>query len=319
MNDLDLIIKKVNNFCDKHPFEFDLLGLTRGKAKIKITGVQNYIRVGEKTPHLQYTLEFLPANQMADNLMTMFRNNFGDDVKITTTSHEYDYIIQSISRVLENFFKWFNLDLPVICTRVINRVGMNEINEGIIFESKNDGVIRKIVQDIFNVYKFQREGSFDLPEDINPENLVYDFPKIDTKFSIHLELILDPTIEDFEIEGDYYHDDDTIEITIITNPNLQKNHLQSLIKELNEVVSHELKHIEQNEQGYIFGKEPINPFDYYMQPHELEAQRYGFNRRAKTEKRSLEDVAQEWFNKYPSKHRLTKDEVQKVIEKLLKK
>lgn len=194
-----------------------------------------------------------------------------------------------------------------------------ELIKELIIESKHDGVIRKLVQDIFNVYKFQREGSFDLPEDINPENLVYDFAKIDTKFSVHLELVLDPTIDDFEIEGDYFSDDDTIEITIISNPNLQRNHLQSLIKELNEVVAHELKHIKQNEQGYIFGQEPIQSFDYYTQPHELEAQRYGFKRRAKSEKRSLEDVAREWFNKYPSKHRLNKDEVQKVIEKLLKK
>ena len=62
MNDLDLIIKKVNNFTDKHPFEFDLLGFTTGKAKIKITGVKNYIRVGKDTPHLQYTIEIMPTN-----------------------------------------------------------------------------------------------------------------------------------------------------------------------------------------------------------------------------------------------------------------
>jgi len=189
----------------------------------------------------------------------------------------------------------------------------------LIIESKNDGIVRKIVKDIFSVYKHQREGSFDLPEDIDSDTLVYDFAKIDTKFSIHLELILDPTIDDFDVEGDFYSDDDTIALTILTNPNLNRNHLQDLIRELNEVVSHELEHIKQTERGQIFGIEPTEPFEYYTQPHEIEAQRAGFQRRSKKEMRSLEDVAIEWFNKYPHKHRLKKDEVEKVIEKLLKK
>lgn len=319
MNDLNFLIERINNFSEKHSFEFNLLGVTTGKAKIKITGVKDYIRIGEVTPHLEYTLEIQPNNEIADNLMVLYRDNFGDDVKITTTSREYDSIIQSITRVLEDFLKWFGLDLPVICTRVINKVNMTELNEQIIFESKSDGIIRKLVKDIFQVYKHQREGTFHLPEDIAGDEMVYDFPRINTKFSINLELILDPTIKDFEIEGDYYKDDDTIEITIITNPNLTKVHLQELIKELNEVVGHELEHIKQIERGYVFGKEPVNSFDYYQQPHEIEAQRAGFKRRSKKELRSLEDVAREWFNKYPEKHRLKKDEVEKVIEKLLKK
>ena len=189
----------------------------------------------------------------------------------------------------------------------------------IIVESVQNGVVRKIVRDILNIYKYQREGTFDLPEDLSSDELVYDFAKIDTKFSIDLELLLDPTIDDFEVEGNYFNEDDTIEITIISNPNLNKVHLQNLIKELNEVVTHELEHIQQTEKGYVFGLEPLNPYDYYTQPHELEAQRAGFKRRSKKEMRSLEDVAKEWFNKYPHKHRLKKDEVEKVLQKILKK
>ena len=71
----------------------------------------------------------------------------------------------------------------------------------------------------------------------------------------------------------------------------------------------------QHESGYEFPEDPENPYEYYTQHHELEAQYNGFMRRARAEKRSLESVMDEWFRKNKKNHRLK----QKHIDKLKKK
>mgnify|MGYP003350517992 CR=1 FL=1 len=58
-------------------------------------------------------------------------------------------------------------------------------------------------------------------------------------------------------------------------------------------------------------------FEYYNQPHELEAQLAGFRRRAKKEKRNINDVSKEWFEKYLSKHNLSADEIETTIKNIL--
>ena len=91
-----------------------------------------------------------------------------------------------------------------------------------------------------------------------------------------------------------------------------------MIGELNETLRHELEHIYQYQKGYKFPKkEPTSPIKYYLQPHELEAQRAGFKRIAKLQKKPLIDVIRNWFNKNQKRHRLSDKEVEKVIKKIL--
>ena len=74
------------------------------------------------------------------------------------------------------------------------------------------------------------------------------------------------------------------------------------------------------EQGYKFPKkEPKDPYKYYTQPHELEAQRAGFRRRAKGERVDFETLVRNWFVKNPHKHNLNPDQQEKVIQKIIQK
>jgi len=61
----------------------------------------------------------------------------------------------------------------------------------------------------------------------------------------------------------------------------------------------------------------MKPLEYYTQEHELEAQYRGFKRRAKSEKRTIQDVMDEWFNKNKKLHRLKPKEVEIVKNKVL--
>jgi hypothetical protein len=109
-------------------------------------------------------------------------------------------------------------------------------------------------------------------------------------------------------------------LTIISNPNAGYKILDELTKELNEVIRHELEHIRQHEEGYNFPKkEPKSPEKYYTQQHELEAQRAGFRKRAKSEKADFETLVRNWFKKNPHKHNLKPEQQEKVIQQIIQK
>ena len=64
-------------------------------------------------------------------------------------------------------------------------------------------------------------------------------------------------------------------------------------------------------------KQPTNPFKYYTQPHEIEAQRKGFQRLAKLRKLPLDVVVKTWYDTHKDIHGLTDKEVNKLIDMIL--
>ena len=167
------------------------------------------------------------------------------------------------------------------------------------------------------IIPIENEGKYSLPEDIR-DDMVYTFPQLQTEFSVELNLEVSDDVDTIEVDSDYYSDEDTISITIISNPNLDREILEELHYELNEIVRHELEHINQYERGdNIPKKKPKKPLKYYSQKHELEAQIAGFIRRAKKERKPLEVVIRNWFDKNQSKRKLSSNDVEIIIKKLL--
>lgn len=187
----------------------------------------------------------------------------------------------------------------------------------ILKEDKFDSIVRFLVKDIISMVKYQKEGDFGLPEDLRPDELVYSFPKLETEFSIFLDLQLDENVESVDVDADYYNQDEMIYITIKSNPNLNNKILQELIGELNEILRHELEHIKQHEEGFEFPDEPSDPKSYYTQGHELDAQRKGFKRRAKKENKDFESLVRDWFQKNKHKHNLKPNDIEFVVGKIL--
>jgi hypothetical protein len=64
-------------------------------------------------------------------------------------------------------------------------------------------------------------------------------------------------------------------------------------------------------------KDQKKPLKYYSQKHELEAQIAGFIRRAKKERKPLEVVIRNWFDKNQGKRKLSSNDVEIIIKKLL--
>lgn len=186
-----------------------------------------------------------------------------------------------------------------------------------MLEDKYDVVVRKLVRDVITIFKIHGEGEFGLPEDLYPNEVYYEFPQLINDLQVFVDMSFDDNIEGFDIEADYYDDEDLIYITIISNPKFGSSYLQDMVGELNEQIRHEIEHIKQSEGGYTFPKEPKDPFKYYTQPHELEAQRAGFKRRARKEKLDYESLIRRWFEENKHKHKLEPSKAEEVIQKIL--
>jgi hypothetical protein len=323
MNPINFPIERINQFFENHIFEVYLQPThdedytVPTNVKVKLTGVKDYISIGDKKPHVEYTLYILPTNETSDAWSNMYGQMYGNDVDINTSGQEYANLRWIISEKLTNFLKYFGVDMPAICTKVINEVRAMKLTEGIITEGILDKTTRMLVQDVIKFFKYQREGEYGLPEDLSQEEMVYSLPGFEG-FSIFLDLQTDEDIEGVDVDGDLYFDDDIVNITIISNPNAGYTNLDELTRELNDIIRHELEHIKQHRDGMKMpSREPKSPEKYYTQPHELGAQRAGFRKRAKSEKADFETIVRQWFEKNSHKHNLNPTQKEKVIQKIL--
>jgi hypothetical protein len=331
MNEVDEIRKGISNtnkYLEDYVFEVYYLPDANGNLKIptnvkvKLTGLKHYVDMGHSKPFVQFTAYILPSNSESDLFNSILTAHFGKETEIKTYDYgKYQQFGWVIQKKLSEFLKYFSLP-DAILTKVVNEVKPMKLNESLITEARFDNAVRTVVKDVISFFKYQREGDFGLPEDLRPDQLTYSFPDMQTEFSVFLDLQIDENIQEIDVDADYYRDDDLIYLTIISPP-IQKagyKDLQKLTSELNEVLRHEFEHIKQLEQGYKFPKkEPADPYKYYTQPHELEAQKAGFRRRAKGEKLDFETVVRNWFEKNPHKHNLNPEQKEKVIQKIIQK
>jgi hypothetical protein len=325
MNQEQAIIDRVNRFFENHTFEIYYLQDGDGEyptptnIKVEITGVREYISMGDKKDYVTLTLYILPSSELSDAHNSIMRNYFGPETKIETyDTGPYQNLVWVTREKVDELLKYFSLPSAMI-TKVVNKVEPQKMNESLIVEGELDKLTRKLVQDVVQFFKHQREGEFGLPEDLGGDEMIYTYPGFEG-FSIFLDLQLSEDVETIDVDGEIYYDDDLMYLTIISNPNAGYTILDELTKELNEIIRHELEHIRQHEQGYKFPrKEPKSAEKYYTQQHELEAQRAGFNKRAKSEKADFETLVRTWFQKNPHKHTLNPKQQEKVIQQILQK
>jgi|LakMenEpi03Aug12_release.lakeMendotaPanAssembly.Ray.scaffolds.fasta_scaffold104033_3 hypothetical protein len=331
MSIIDFPIERINEFLSDHSFvvtkplgeNIEVDGYLT--VKIKLTGIKPMISVGEWNNFIEYTLilEEVNDNHLKSILGYMFASVKTHDYVISNTDTKFYLLTTQVNQLLRSFLTYFGINNYVTCTRIIDKVTNIDpkyMTESIINEGKYSNVIRHVVKDILKVFKHQKEGEYQLPEDISTdeEDMVYDFPQLGSSFTVNLILSLNDEIDTVDVDGEYYEDDDSIDIRIESNPNLDRETLEELHFELNELVAHELQHLIQRDDGYVFPKkETKKSLKYYTQPHEIDAQITGFKRRAQKERKPYEDVVRSWFKRNQLKHQLTQDEMGVVINKLL--
>jgi len=175
--------------------------------------------------------------------------------------------------------------------------------------------IREIVKDIISVVKNENDGEFYLPEYFEDrDSMTYEFNGLDS-FSVEV------LIEDgpYGVNASFLRDYNTILVTIRYDKNNKKSILYKLIGELNEVIAHEIRHLKQQKTNMfdLDVEEPESPLEYYIQPHEIDAQYFGFKRLSRLLKKPLSKVVKDWFDTHKDLHRLNDDEIKIVINKIL--
>lgn len=316
------VLRRINEFLEGHTFIVDyplLINFYPITIKIELTDFRELIRMGEYVKFIMYTIYIVPSgDEQTDRVMKNLipGERVIDNPSSMNNATFYLRLTNDVDKVLKNFLEYWGQDYPVFCNKVVNEY-FDRISESFIFESKMDSVIRKLVSDIIKLIKTNKEGSYDLPSDIS-EEMTYSFPQLQSEFSIELNLSNDENKKPFVADAEFSRDDDTIIVSINTNPEFGNTILTELTGELNELIAHELTHLKQHEGGYNFPKDPKKPKKYYSQEHELEAQFRGFKRKAKVTGKKLEDVVKDWFETNKSKHKLKPEQELKIIDKILK-
>ena len=193
-------------------------------------------------------------------------------------------------------------------------------NDLLLEDNRRREVIRAIVKDIISVFKQEEDGEFYLPNYINDDKDFYNFTNFENNLSVEVSINPNIDVDDFIVDGNYWGSDDIMEIIIDYNPDVKSKILYDLVGELNQVVAHEIRHIDQrNKKTFdLDGPEEEDPYEYYTQPHEIDAQVFGFKRLSKIAKKPYEIVVKNWFDKHKDIHRLSNKEMEDVIDILIK-
>jgi hypothetical protein len=186
-------------------------------------------------------------------------------------------------------------------------------------DNRRREVIRKIVKDLIIVFKDNEEGDFYLPEYFEDRIMVYDFPGLNESLTIEFKMSINESIDNFIVDANYYGVEEIIEINLEYNPKNKRVMAYDLIGELNEIVAHEIRHVDQKNKGMfdLNKKDETDPYKYYLQPHEMDAQIFGFNRLSKLTRKPFEEIVRNWYKTHKDLHHLTDSQSENVINKLI--
>ena len=178
--------------------------------------------------------------------------------------------------------------------------------------------IRSIVKDVITIFKGNDEGEFYLPEDVSDDSY-YDFKRLNVNLTIELIIEINDEIKGFEVDADWWSENEVIELRLSYNPESKNKLIYDLIGELNEIIAHELRHIDQENKGTYNTKVPEEFVGkkYYTQPHELDAQIFGFKRISKLTRTPFDFVVKRWFNTHHNLHQMNDTDVKYVIDKIM--
>jgi hypothetical protein len=280
------------------------------KYKFKITGDLTLLHMGNPLNHIGIDL----------TIFELTPPSFQDIFKGLNTRMKIDDRIYYLSGKLKNdiwrVLQHFSLDDSPEIVNVNLELNSDEPTSITESQSEKRNVVRKVVEDIIQIFKSKGDGEYTLPEDTTGE-FTYQFENLKNDFNVELRIQESDEVDKFELDGGYYEDDETIEIEIVFNPEAFPKSLYELVGDLNETFRHELQHHLQYGRGDENPKGKKSPEKYYLQPHELDAQVAGIKRKSKITKQPFEQSVRDWFAKNKNKHTLNNASQERVIQRIL--
>ena len=216
------------------------------------------------------------------------------------------------------------LELNIISNRKLKESKLHEeVYMGRIAEKATTDVVR----DIFELVKLFEGGDeiIILPDyytDVDGDEYEYG----ELKFNLELNILENPEEDNFTVDaymgGEF---DDTIYVDISLSPDFNEKYYESLYIVLSEYIRHEIEHILQDldperpdlpDEDLTQKSLNLTPFEYYTQDYELDAQKAGFERRAKMEDKSVEEVIRDYIEYRQHIDKLSDSEKQELVSRL---
>ena len=245
----------------------------------------------------------------------------------------------------ENKIKWLNIPLTkslenvdtknlnkyksILELNIINNRKLNEskLHEEVYMARIAEKATTDVVKDIFDIVKLFEGGDEivllpDYYSDIDGDEYEYG----ELKFNLELNILENTEEDDFTVDaymgGEF---NDTIYVDISLSPEFNEKYYESLYIVLSEYIRHEIEHVLQEldperpdlpDEDLTQKSLNLTPFEYYTQDYELDAQKAGFERRAKMEDKSVEEVIRDYIEYRQHIDKLSDVEKQELISKL---
>jgi hypothetical protein len=257
----------------------------------QIKEIKPMISVGEWKDHalIDVTLYVDPNTVLGKLVSGEYKDIFGDSEQLLRFYPIKNGTADKITKALK-----LVSDLDVI-VKSIKPVLIGGEEETITEQKVTNNLIRNIVREIAFEVKKDLHGK--RKKNIGSYDIGMDEP-VDIVLFVNPTPNKDENIKPLDIQGYWDEDENQIEIDVDIADDADMDVMYELIGELNDVVTHEFEHAKQTKSGYVFPDvEYKQPKRYYLQQHEIEAQVAGFKRKAKLQKRPIEEVIREYFQK----------------------
>jgi len=257
----------------------------------QINKIKPMISVGEWKDHalVDVTLHVDPNTILGKLVSGEYKDIWGDSENLLRFYPIKNGTADKITKALKLVS---NLDVIV---KSIKPVLIGGEEETITEQKVTNNLIRNIVREIAFEVKKDLHGK--RKKNIGSYDIGMDEP-VDIVLFVNPTPNKDENIKPLDIQGYWDEDENQIEIDVDIADDADMDVMYELIGELNDVVTHEFEHAKQTKSGYVFPDvEYKQPKRYYLQQHEIEAQVAGFKRKAKLQKRPIEEVIREYFQK----------------------
>jgi hypothetical protein len=297
-----------------------------------VTGQRIMYSMGEPFPTIQVDAKIVRIEGLGAGVFKManhLRKKFNRVEMLGTYSFNngMDYIMRDIGNQIKSMFKVFDANVEVQ-TENMTIPDDVEIEDGLnlskkkITEAKVPRVaIRNVIKDITNILKRKEEGEFYLPHELSGEDQ-YKFGNLG-EFDIELDVIHVDFDEiesgaDYDVNSNYSVGDKKLYILITIVPDRLEKSLFSILGKLNDDIPHELTHLKQDQEGRLHDEDYVgSPKGYFLQPHEIEAQYYGFKRAAKSMGLTIEELIDDYFTNNQERFSLSDKDVKEIKNTIL--
>jgi hypothetical protein len=204
-----------------------------------------------------------------------------------------------------------------------NRIDLseNKIKKPLLTEGRYDAITRKVVRDIMKVVTEGNSDSYNLPLDISGEQ---EYKQDNLNFNLELEIVrTDEDVQTFEVRTAIADEDDEniVMMTIILGSKFSSQNLEKLFYKLQEDIRHEIEHLTQIGPNRIEDRPTYKGstanlktvYGHHKNVIEVPALVHGFYRRAKLEKRPLDEIMTDDLDSEIEKGLLTKKQAQKLL------